>query len=261
MATIHSTLIGRISEEEGWLCSLQQKKNCHVVPEFSKKEDDYEILTVIYWLPNGSMASFMQFYGNFLEYACCNTFLLISAGDFDISVPEENCVTRELNNLLLSRGFNNLINTPTRITCSTTSAVDLVITNIDTLVHSAGTLTSDISDQCPVFMNYFCKPLDKEVRQVLHTIQHITSRGLEAFTLDISNQSWSSVFKQKNTYSSYDAFIHIFQCIYAKHLPFKMLKSARKARKPWVTREHLAMIKCKHICYHTFYARALLKFQ
>lgn len=237
------------------------KKSCHIVPEFSKITDEYEILTVqfkdelisvIYRPPNGSMASFMQFYENFLEYACCNNFLLISAGDFNINLLEENCVTRELNNLLLSSGFKNLINTPTRITCSTSSALDLVITNIDTVIYSAGTITSDISDHCPVFMNYFCKPLDKGTRRVLPTIQHITSRSLEAFSLDISKQNWSSVFKEKNADNAYDAFIQTFRRIYAIHFPFKTLKSARKARKPWVTREHLSMIKRKNICYHTF---------
>lgn len=240
---------------------VTMKKNCHVVPQFTVVTDDYEILTirckhelisVLYRPPNGSIASFLLFYETFLEFVCNNNLHLVSAGDFNINMMEESNATRDLNTLLHSTGFTNLITTPTRITCSTASALDLIVTNIDTVIYSAGTVISDISDHCPVFLNYYNEPLDRNSRQELLIIQQITPQSIESFKIDIMNQSWSSVYEKKTANDAYDDFMKLFMCIYAKHFPFKTFTPAKKAKKPWVTREHLKMIKSKNICYHSF---------
>lgn len=99
---------------------VTMKKNCHVVLQFTVVTDDYEILTirckhelisVLYRPPNGSIASFLLFYETFLEVVCNNNLHLVSAGDFNINMMEESNATRDLNTLLQSTGFTNLITT------------------------------------------------------------------------------------------------------------------------------------------------------
>lgn len=40
--------------------------------------------------------------------------------------------------------------------------------------------------------------------------------------------------------------------MYAKHFPFKTVKQSKKIMKPWLTRDHLVMIKNKNKLYHLF---------
>lgn len=62
-----------------------------------------------------------------------NSFRLICAGDFNVNVLDDTSSNvRNFASVLNSSGFINVISTPTRITLSTVSALDLLITNIET---------------------------------------------------------------------------------------------------------------------------------
>lgn len=87
------------------------------------------------------------------------------------------------------------------------------MTNIDTVIYSAGIVLSDISDHCPVFLNYHNEPLDRNSRQELLIIQQITPQSIESFKIDIMNQSWSSVNEKKTANDAYDDFMKLFMRI------------------------------------------------
>lgn len=164
--------LNRSTRRGGGIALLTTKrKNCTIVPEFSTITDHYEILTVqskndiisvLYRPPNGNIPCFINFYESFLEYVCKYNFRLISGGDFNLNVLEQNADTRNFNALLASSGFTNVISTATRITSSSSTALDLIITNIDTEVLSAGTICCDISDHCPVFLIYQSEHANKK---------------------------------------------------------------------------------------------------
>lgn len=240
---------------------VKKTKNCCLVSDFSTVTDDYEIVTVknrsdvisvLYRPPSGNIARFMEFYESFLDYVCDNNLRLICAGDFNINMLEECNSVFEFNDILVSSGFKNLIITPTRITRTTSSVLDLLVTNIDTTVYNSGTIVSDISDHCPVFMAYSTHS-PKSIKQKQSFIaQHITQNGLQAFQQDILSQDWSPVTNKMDVNDAYNEFITRFVCVYARHFPLKMHKPSKKARKPWVTRDHLKKITNKNRLYHSF---------
>lgn len=240
---------------------VSDEKKCEILSEFSEVTDDYEVLTllcekqiicVVYRPPTGNTLRFLNFYEEFLDFASKNNFNLICGGDFNLNMMDQDRSVQEFNTRLSSYGFVNLICTATRVTDSSSSALDLLITDITTAVCSAGTIASDLSDHCPVFFVYRSSHVEKDVRSRPQIVQRVTQDRLESFKLDIMNHDWSSVFHKNNVNDAYSVFIQAFVRIYARHFPFTEMKLSKKIRKPWVTQEHMNMIKRKNRLYHSF---------
>lgn len=242
--------------------ALYTKNNCHyeLMPEFTFISLDCEMLTVkdkkrvlsvIYRPPSGSIENFFSCFGKLLEYCSFNNLHFVCGGDFNINILDDNKHVHDLNSLLLSSGFANLITTATRVTQSTSSALDLLITNIETSVHTAGTISNDISDHCPVFIVYALENTIKQNTDLI-TYQHISNEALDLFSLAVSTHSWDSVLRKTNVNEAYNEFLEAFVRIYTAHFPFKQVRKSKKIRKPWIMSEHIKMIKNKNRLYHAF---------
>lgn len=83
-------------------------------------------------------------------------------------------------------------------------------------------------------------------------MQCVTEGCLESFRREIALQQWISLKDKQTADDAYNGFIKIFIHIYSKHFPFKVYRSSKKARKPWITREHLKKIKDKNRIYQSF---------
>lgn len=173
-------------------------------------------------------------------------------GDFNINVLEDTQSACEFISCLHSSGFTNLISTPTRITVSSSSLLDMMITNADTLVSSAGTISSDISDHCPVFMQYSSSRVGKRRQHHTVTVQNITDESLQAFKRAVSMHDWSFVYMIRNVHEAYLKFIESFTNIYLAHFPFKTFKPSKKLRKPSVTFAIRRLINQKNKLFHAF---------
>lgn len=234
-------------------------RHCDQVPEFCLLTADYEILTVktgaeiistVYRPPTGSIERFLDFFESLLDYASLNRFRLVCGGDFNIDILNDNNSSNVFITRLFSAGFMNTITTPTRVTPSCSSCLDLIITNFNTDISIAGTLSSDISDHCPVFMAY--PGISKSNPINSFTFQLISEDRLESFKQDVSAYDWSCVMRQNDASEAYAAFIKPFVRLYSKHFPFTTVKRSKKLRKPWITQEHVRAIKEKNRLYHAF---------
>lgn len=133
---------------------------------------------------------------------------------------------------LQSAGFVNLINTPTRVTQATSSGLDLLITNADTLVSDRWTITSDISYHCPICMFYHSKNQTRNFQRKPFLTQHITARTLKSFKLEVVAYNWSRLIEITDPNLAYSRFLAAFLKMYAAHFPFKALSRKNKIRKP-----------------------------
>lgn len=232
-----------------------------LLSEFSKITNDYEMLTiklnrdivsVLYRPPSANAVPFFAFYESFLDYVNINNLRLICAGDFNIHSSEHSALGNTLHTSIASSGFVNIITTPTRVTTHSSSILDLIITNLDTVIFDNGTITSDISDHCPVFVLYCSDNRHTSRRSKPVSVQCVSDEGLELFKRDISLHDWSSVLNESNVNVAYRQFLESFVQIYNSHFPFKSFKPTKRIKKPWVTKSHLATIKKKNRLYHRF---------
>lgn len=240
---------------------VERGRTYDLVPDFCKVTEDYEILTlrystefitVVYRPPRGNVQIFFSFLESYLDYMSVNNFNIICGGDLNINILENTSDTANFKRILSSTGFTNLISTPTRVTLTTASCLDLLITNVEPTVLHAGTLASGISDHCPVFAAFNNSVSKKKRQSEPVSLQHLSAAALQSFKHEISKCDWSHVTLTTDVNEAYSSFLETFLHVYNKHFPFKTLKQSKKSRKPWVTRAHLEMIKNKNKLYHMF---------
>lgn len=170
----------------------------------------------------------------------------------NINILNDGAMGGRLMMTLQSTGFVNLINTPTRVTQTTSSCLDLLITNADMPVSHCGTITSDISDHCPVYMVYHSKNQSRNSQRKPFLTQHVSAKTLESFKSDIMVYNWSALFEITDPNLAYSSFLAAFVKMYKTHFPFKPVSRNKKTRKPWITAEHVKKINEKNKLYHLF---------
>lgn len=137
----------------------------------------------------------------------------------------------------------NIITSPTRITPSSETLLDLFITNFDTGSSVGDVITYAISDHLPIFVS-----VDRNVKATRYTQRDSTYRLINSSTLDIfrqqlGNVNWDNVLEDDSPESAYDNFMTKFTAIYNLSFPLKTFRQSKKARKPWVTGETLRLIR------------------
>lgn len=157
------------------------------------------------------------------------------------------CVSKpgkELEALIDAYGFCKVTEAPTRITCSTETRIDVIITNADKPNINVGSISGDISDHLPIFAfinnggpDTACRPNSLKYRRI-----HINT--LSNFRFVISANDWSYFLSLSDADRAYDAFLSKIKAIYDASFP---LRHARKCtiRIPWITAESIQKINVK----------------
>lgn len=240
---------------------ITRRMQCEVVTQFTCVTADYETLclqhknelfAVVYRPPSGNPAVFFNFLEAVLEYATLNRYRLLLGGDLNIDISKDDCLSRELENKISASGFLNVITTPTRVTPSCQSILDLFITNIDAPILNAGTISCDISDHCPVFIAYSCTEPPLGGREPRYMYRSFSSENMNYFRARVSEHDWSSVYGKDSVDAAYNEFLANFTSIYNESFPIKCVKVKRRIRKPWVGPNEMKMIIKKNKLFKAF---------
>lgn len=250
------------SYSRGGGVSLQTRASgFEILSNYSIVTRDYEILcvkkgnhiySVLYRPPNGNVSSFMQFLEALFCFANQERCLLFLGGDFNINMLEDSHLKDDFVGLLTSNNISNVIIPPTRITCTTSTLLDLFLTNHDENNISAGVLSIGISDHLPIIMFINKNMSDSTVPNFPTMSQDISSRTLEEFRETISTIDWSPMFNTTDADECYDFFISTFKNVYSTSFPMRCIRPNKKARKPWVNGHLLKLIKKKNVLYDSF---------
>ncbi|KAH9376601.1 hypothetical protein HPB48_005812 [Haemaphysalis longicornis] len=156
--------INRTSKRGGGVAILVKTKySADVLSNHCFCKDDIEMLTVkmarqafsvIYRPPHGNLASFFGTFERELFFFTSEKVSSFIVGDFNIDMSATCSAQQQLSLLLQSTGFQNVIDSPTRITPTCSSVLDLIVTNRE-YSFCSGRIAVDISDHLPVFF-FFC---------------------------------------------------------------------------------------------------------
>lgn len=174
--------INRTCSRGGGVCILVKEGfNCELIEEFCVVKNDYEflcvkvngmILAVCYRPPSGVIPPFLDFLELFLDFVGRNRFDVILGGDLNINMIGHNSTQTKLDLLLTSSGLSNVINLPTRITQTSSSLIDLFITNLSPDKLRSGVIAAEISDHLPIFVCSL-KNMPPKKHQRTHPFQFI----------------------------------------------------------------------------------------
>ena len=134
-----------------------------------------------------------------------------------------------------------IINKPTRVTQSSVTSIDNILTNTildDTL--KAGIIKTDISDHFPIFFSLSSDTkTTKDCKIEIHK-RKIDKFAIQQFKESLSAVNWDKVYQECNlghTNSAYTNFEKIFLKNYNKHFPIKVILVKEKYLKcPWITK-------------------------
>ncbi|XP_065642266.1 uncharacterized protein LOC136073905 [Hydra vulgaris] len=134
-----------------------------------------------------------------------------------------------------------IINKPTRVTPTSISAIDNILTNsIFDTSKKAGIIKTDISDHFPVFFS-----LTQDIKSINSCKIKIYKRKINKFAIQqfkdsLSAELWDKVYQEcnrGNTNSAYNNFEKIFLKNYNMHFPIKEKLIKEKYLKcPWITK-------------------------
>lgn len=224
---------------------------CEVMPSFTYSTRDIEIITLqckqivfitIYCTPDGNVASFFGRLERLFSYINENKINIICGGDFNINLLCDSEPVKQFNLLLAEHNMINTISLPTRITTSSSTLIDLFLTNYNSCQTKAGVLTYYISDHLPIFLCVNPTVKHKRAADKIH-YQEILPSQLHQFRHNIM------VFNSQDTNVAYDLFMSKFKELYSRHFPFKTISISSRVRKPWITNGLLAKIKIKNRLY------------
>lgn len=192
------------------------------------------IYSVLYRPPISNVSRFMQFSEALFCFANQERCLLFLGSDFNINMLEDSHLKDEFLGLLTSNNISNVIIPPTRITCTTSTLLDLFLTNHGENNISAGVLSIGISDHLPIIMSINKNMSDSTVSNIPAMSQDLSSRALEEFRETISTIDWNPMFNATDADECYDYFISTFKNSYSTSFAMNWICPNKKATKPWV---------------------------
>lgn len=203
-----------------------------LLSDYSVVTPHYEILcirkncciySVLYRPPNGNISVFINFLEELFCFANEEGCKLYLGGDFNINMLEASRITDDFANLLTSNNFSNVIIPPTRVSCSTSTLIDLFITNDCEDNVSAGVLGYGLSDHLPIvmFINNNV-PCNRAINPPVMS-QNISATTLEKFREKIGAINWSPVLRETDVDKCYNLFLDLIKDAYYSSFPYKEL--------------------------------------
>ena len=171
---------------------------------------------------------------------------IILLGDLNCDVLKENCPEHKaLETFLLETNVTQLIKSPTRITNSTHSLLDVILVSCNLLVRRSGVLDTTISDHLPVYVELKLK--SPKCHPYYVTVRSYKNYLANLFITDLANNSASllSIFNDDDVNTKLDTFNHIIQSTLGSHAPIKTVK-VRSRPCPFVTSEIKDFMKIRN---------------
>jgi hypothetical protein len=176
--------------------------------------------------------------------------------DFNIDLLKDDIdrPTHDYLDLIYSHSLIPTIYKPTRITATTATIIDNILTNAENTVESA-ILITDLSDHLPTIlvsdMNFDVKY--KQKNKYVYKRCH-TGDNIDRFKQELSKINWKTILNNNNADDDYNAFNKIVIELYDKCIPVKKRSSKYKKdpRSPWITKGILKSINTKNKLYKQY---------
>lgn len=198
------------------------------------------IVGCVYRAPNSDLALFNARFDTLLSKINCSKQLCYIAGDFNINLLkyEQHEGTANYVNCIFSHSFFPCINRPTRITTSTATLIDNIITNacFEQTINPA-IVYSDVSDHLPIFIHVKLLCV-KQLQPNYPLKRNMSESNKSIFLQRLIDIDWNQYINNNNDVNiQYNAFLEKYSSIFNESFPLIKVSSANKRlpRKPWMT--------------------------
>lgn len=141
------------------------------------------LCSVLYHPPKKEDAKFMDFFNEYIDEISSFNGTNIIFGDFNFDLLGDTFYSNRINNIIYTKGFTQIVKTPTRIVPRSQTLIDFIVTDDKNLAHKVH-LTPKISDHSILsisinqqrsvdiishqrsFKDYKCDQLQKELLEI-----------------------------------------------------------------------------------------------
>lgn len=174
---------------------------------------------------NGDLAIFKDCILNVIDYYLNRYMFIIVIGDFNLDFEAKSDYVQDLVNMFLMYGIKHCIRVPTRITPTTKSTLDNILTNISHADIDSGIFDVNISDHLGVFVTvkgHTDSCLSRSCKKSLK--RNLTNTNFSKFTDSLRSEDWLALFNHNmNSCQLTDRFMNQFM-----HIVFLMCILLRK---------------------------------
>ena len=165
------------------------------------------------------------------------------AGDFNIDITSEEYEELQEHQLL------PVITKPTRITETTKTTIDNILTNTKT--HTGYIIPCSISDH---FITLKTSTHEHRKSKETIKIRNTSKEHVNNLINDLTNTNWEDILENNNTLEASSKLFEKLHTSYNTHIPFKEIK-AKKTNNPWVTTAIANSMKQERKLYNKRIAR------
>jgi hypothetical protein len=146
----------------------------------------------------------------------------------------DNLRIQELENLLESYDLINTVRSPTRITSSTESLIDAIVTNREYLELRATVIDLGLSDHIAQIMRIHSEKGNNTTKIIVE--RQFTNHRVEEFINLLSQESWDEVVNHSDVNASLYAFLFTFLRCFNIAFPYKRVKLRERVNKRWLSK-------------------------
>lgn len=212
------------------------------------------IIGAIYRPPDADIQYFTAQLDKLL--ACINNtnkkcFIL---GDFNVNLAEKNSKQKDFLNCLYSSSFFPTINSYTRISKTSQTIIDNIITNFHNARFESYVILTDVSDHFPVVLSIDLNIKKKEQpnKYFKKRIKVLSNKNLTKLVESLRNKSWDTVYSCNNSEEAYNTFIRELTYSINTVIPEKTVKSDEREQKTWMSKGILKSITKKNKLYKRY---------
>ena len=143
------------------------------------------------------------------------------------------------------------LNRFTRVTQTSKTIIDNIISNIQNTKLETGVVQCDITDHFPIAIFF---DSGKSFPPPLYSIKSkiLNERTLQHLIVNLQAKSWDSVYNSGTLDAAYDSLIKIIQDSIKDTIPEKTVRCSTTLQNPWITKGILKSIKYKNKLYKTY---------
>jgi hypothetical protein len=222
---------GVTTKELNFLKELGEEKNFELsVIELIR----YKVIIIcIYRSPDGKIDTFFNKLELVIQKLMGKRKTLILCGDWNINLLQPSPHTRELNDLLLRYNLKHSVNAPTRITKTTATLLDVMITNERKSVNSLKVIELGLSD-------HYAQILTLSIPDPSNTPYRIKKRqfseaNVQEFFCLLNQETLQEVYEESDDNAKFNTFMDIFLHCYNTAFPIKTVSVRDKIKNKWIT--------------------------
>ena len=216
------------------------------------------VITAAYLPPKRNNKLFKDFCKDFLNKQEISNKAAFLLGDFNLNALDydTNEVVKNLFNLVFQNEFLPLIRKPTRITRTSATAIDHILTY---KVLSYGIIKTGISDHFPVFTGFKTNETCS-LEKTKSVKRGISSENIDTFKFLLENIKWDNILPAKSPDKAYETFYFIFSDFYGTAFPKRKFEiKNHDLQSPGITRGLQKSSKRMQRPYEKFLKKEQLK--